>query len=145
MTAVDSTTSLRQRREAIVKQHAEAENRRDVEATIATFHRPRYEVNGEPSDGEEAVRELLQGMMHGLPDLHVETVRLRHMDDGVLLEGIITGTHDGEWAGIPPSGNRVNVPVVGIFEFDGDRLLCEKVYMDMATVLTQIGVLPAIG
>jgi steroid delta-isomerase-like uncharacterized protein len=145
MTAVDSTTSLRQRREAIVKQHAEAENRHDVEATIATFHRPRYEVNGEPSDGEEAVRELLQGMMHGLPDLHVETVRLRHMDDGVLLEGIITGTHDGEWAGIPPSGNRVNVPVVGIFEFDGDRLLCEKVYMDMATVLTQIGVLPAIG
>ena len=145
MTAVDSTTSLRQRREAIVKQHAEAENRHDVEATIATFHRPRYEVNGEPSDGEEAVRELLQGLMHGLPDLHTETVRLRHMDDGVLLEGIITGTHDGEWAGIPPSGNRVNVPVVGIFEFDGDRLLCEKVYMDMATVLTQIGVLPAIG
>ena len=64
MTAVDNITSLRQRREAIVNQHAEAENRHDVEATIATFHQPRYEVNGEPSDGEEAVRELLQGFMH---------------------------------------------------------------------------------
>jgi hypothetical protein len=41
MTAVDNITSLRQRREAIVRQHAEAENRHDVEATIATFHRPR--------------------------------------------------------------------------------------------------------
>jgi steroid delta-isomerase-like uncharacterized protein len=145
MTAVDDITSLRQRREETVIQHIEAENRHDIEATIATFHRPRYEVNGEPSDGEEAVRELLQGLTHGLPDLYTETVRLRHLDDGVLVEGIITGTHDGEWAGIQPSGNRVNVPLVGIFEFDGDRLLCEKVYLDMVTVLTQMGVLPAIS
>jgi steroid delta-isomerase-like uncharacterized protein len=145
MTAVDNITSLRQRREAIVKQHVEAENRHNIEATIATFHHPRYEVNGVPSDGDAAVRELLQGLMHGMSDLHAETVRLRHMDDGVLVEGIITGTHDGEWAGIPPSGNRVNFPVAGIFEFDGDRLLCEKVFFDMAMVLTQMGVLPGIS
>ena len=51
--------------------------------------------------------------------------------------------HGGEWAGIPPTGRRVEIPIVGIFEFDGDRLLCEKVYFDMATVLTQMGVLPS--
>jgi len=72
MTAVDNITGLRQRREAIVRQHAEAENRHDVEATIATFHHPRYEFNGHPSDGGEAVRELLQGFMHGFPDFHIE-------------------------------------------------------------------------
>jgi steroid delta-isomerase-like uncharacterized protein len=143
MTAVDNNTDLRQRREAIVNQHAEAENRHDVEAVIATFHQPRYELNGEPSDGEEAVRELLQGIMHALPDLDLQPSRLRHMDDGVLVEGIITGTHDGEWAGIPPSGGRITVPVVGIFEFDGDRLVCEKVHLDMASLLTQMGALPA--
>ena len=43
------------------------------------------------------------------------------------------------------TGRRIEVPVAAIFEFDEDRLLCEKVYMDMATVLTQIGVLPAIS
>jgi steroid delta-isomerase-like uncharacterized protein len=145
VTVIDSTTSLRQRREAIVKQHAEAENRHDVEATIATFHRPRYEVNGQPSDGEAAVRELLQGLMHGLPDLHAEIGDMRHADDAVFGETLITGTHDGEWAGIPPTGRRVEVLVAAIFEFDEDRLLCEKVYMDFAAVLTQIGVLPAIG
>ena len=48
-------------------EHVAAENRHDVEATIATFHRPRYEVNGEPSEGEAAVRELLQGLMEGFP------------------------------------------------------------------------------
>jgi steroid delta-isomerase-like uncharacterized protein len=145
MTAVDNITSLRQRREAIVKRHADAENRHDVEATIATFHRPRYEVNGQPSDGTEAVRELLQGLMNGFPDLHADIGKMRHADDAVFGEGLITGTHDGEWAGIPPTGRRIEVPVVGIFEFDDDRLLCEKVYIDMATILTQIGVLPAIS
>ena len=145
MTAVENITSVRQRREAIVNQHAEAENRHDVEATIATFHQPRYEVNGEPSDGEDAVRELLQGFMQGLPDLHIEMGKMRHADDAVFGEGLITGTHDGEWAGIPPTGRRVEVPVLAIFEFDEDRLLCEKVYMDFAAMLTQIGMLPAIG
>jgi steroid delta-isomerase-like uncharacterized protein len=143
MTAVDDITSLRERREAIVNQHADAENRHDVEATIATFHHPRYEVNGEPSDGEEAVRELLQGLMDGFPDMHVELGKMRHADDAVFGEGVITGTHDGEWAGIPPTGRHVEFPLIGIFEFDGDRLLCEKAYFDTATVLTQIGVLPA--
>jgi steroid delta-isomerase-like uncharacterized protein len=145
MTAVDNITSLRQRREAIVRQHAEAENRHDVEATIATFHRPRYEFNGETSDGAEAVRELLQGFMNGLPDFHADIGKMRHADDAVFGETIITGTHDGECAGIPPTGRRIEVPVAAIFEFDEDRLLCEKVYLDFATVLTQIGVLPAIG
>jgi predicted ester cyclase len=70
---------------------------------------------------------------------------MRHADDAVFGETIITGTHDGEWAGIPPSGRRIEVPAAGIFEFDEDRLLCEKVYADFATVLTQLGVLPAIG
>ena len=127
MTAVDNITSLRQRREAIVNQHAEAENRHDIEATIATFHHPRYEMNGDPSDGEAAVRELLQGMMNGLPDLHAEIGKMRHADDAVIIEGLITATHDGEWAGIPPTGRRIEVPAAAIFEFDEDRLLCEKV------------------
>ncbi|BBY40355.1 cyclase [Mycobacterium mantenii] len=145
MTGVDDITSLRQRREAIVNQHAEAENRHDIEATIATFAHPRYEVNGAPSEGAEAVRELLQGLMIGLPDLHAELGKMRHADDAVFGEGLITGTHRGEWAGIPPTGRPIEIPIVGIFEFDGDRLLCEKVYFDMATVLTQMGVLPAIS
>jgi predicted ester cyclase len=112
MTAVDDITSLRQRREEIVNQHAEAENRHDVEATIASFHHPRYEFNGAPSDGAEAVRELLQGLMHGLPDLHIDLVKLRHADDAVIIEGLSTGTQDGEWAGIPPTGaaSRFRLP-----------------------------------
>lgn len=131
---------LRRRREAIVNEHAEVENRHDVAATIATFHsHARYEFNGAVFDGEDAVRKLLQGFMDGFPDFHIAPVSVRHLDDGVLVEGAISGTHEGHWAGLAPTGRSIELPVVGIFEFDGDRLLCEKVHMDMATVLSQLG------
>jgi steroid delta-isomerase-like uncharacterized protein len=145
MTTVDNLTGLRQRREAIVNQHADAENRHDIDATLATFYSPRYEVNGEPSDGADAVRDLLRGLMDALPDLHGAMGTMRHADDAVVIEGRITGTHNGEWAGIPPTGRSISIPSVAIFEFDEDRLLCEKVYFDMAGVLAQMGVLPPMG
>lgn len=137
-------SSLRERREAVVAEHVAAENRHDVEATIATFHRPRYEVMpfGEPSDGESAVRDLLQELMAGFPDFHAEVQKLHHADDAVIVEGRATGTHDGPWAGIPATGRRVEFPLACIFDFEDDRLVCEKVYFDVATLLGQLGALP---
>ena len=83
--------------------------------------------------------------MRGFPDFWAEILNLRHLDDGILVEGLITGTHDGEWVGIPPTGRRISILVVSIFEFDEDRLMCEKAFMDVATMLTQVGVMPQVG
>ena len=142
---VTAEQSLRERRGAIVAEHLAAENRHDVEATIATFHRARYEVNGETSEGETAVRDLLHELMTGFPDFHAEVQKLHHADDAVIGEGRLSGTHNGPFAGVPATGRRVDYPIVAIFEFEEDRLLCEKVYFDGATILTQIGVLPEPG
>ena len=135
------THDLRARREAIIHAHTNAENRHDVEATLDTFHRPRYEVIplGEPVDGAANVRELLAGLMAGFPDFHAALNRLHHSDSVVAAEVRMTGTHRGPWAGIPPSGRRIDVPTLCLFEFDGDKLVCEKVYFDMATLMRQIG------
>lgn len=136
------TQTMRERREAIVAEHVEAENRKDVEAAIATFDRARYEVNGEVTDGEAAVRDLLDEFLAGSSDGRGEILRLHHADDAVICEVRVTGTHDGPWAGIPATARQIDYRLACIFEFDHDRLLCEKVYFDSATVLRQIGFLP---
>lgn len=123
-------------------EHIDAENRHDVDAVIATFHHPRYEVNGETSDGETAVRTLLDELLTGFPDLRIEPQTVHHADDAVIGEARLTGTHTGTFAGIPATGRSIDYPVVGIFEFDDVRLVCEKVYFDSATLLRQVGVLP---
>jgi steroid delta-isomerase-like uncharacterized protein len=137
--------ALRERREAIVMEHVDAENRHDVEATIATFHSPNYKVNGELVDGEAAVRELLQDLMDGFPDFHAEMGKLHHADDAVFGEARVIGTHNGEFNGIPATGKPIDIQMAAIFEFDGDRLLRETVYWDVATMLTQVGILPEPG
>lgn len=137
-----SEETVRERREAIVAEHIGAENRQDVEATIGTFHHARYEVNGETSDGEEAVRELLRDLMVGFPDFQFEPGASHHADDAVIGEGRLTGTHQGTFNGVPATGRPIDVPVAGVFEFEDDRLVCEKVYFDSATLLRQIGMLP---
>jgi steroid delta-isomerase-like uncharacterized protein len=134
---------VRERREAIVTEHVAAENRHDVEATIATFHRPRYEVNGELHDGAAAVRALLGELITGFSDLQGEETReRRYSDDAVVIEVRVVGTHDGSFLGVPATGRPVDYPLLAIFEFEEDRLMCEKVYFDSATILRQIGVLP---
>lgn len=142
---ITEAQGIRERREAIVREHVEAENRRDIDATIATFDHPRYEVNGEESDGERAVHELLQELLSAFPDFHAEESRIHHADDAVIAEARVTGTHDGPFGGIAPTGRKIDYPLVAIFEFEEDRLVCEKVHFDTATILRQIGVLPDRG
>jgi len=132
---------LRSKREAIIRAHEEAENRGDVEATLATFGaRPRYDVvPGGIFDGAEAVGELLRGIFGAMPDFHARTLRLHHADDAVIIESHTTGTHTGnEWFGIPAAGHRMDMRAVSIYEFEGDRLVCEKLFFDGLALQQQL-------
>jgi steroid delta-isomerase-like uncharacterized protein len=136
--------SLKAVREAKVLEHFRAENDHDLDALIATFHEPHYEMMhlGRTHDGEDEVRALISGLYRGLPDIHAEPGTLRHLEDAVFVECITTGTHSGFFAGFEPTGKKIRSRSACIFEFDGDKLLCERVYLDMATILRQLGALP---
>lgn len=56
----------------------------------------------------------------------------------VIVECTFGGTHRGPWAGIPATGKPMEVQSALIFVFEGDRLICEKVYFDHATILNQL-------
>jgi steroid delta-isomerase-like uncharacterized protein len=138
--ATEQQRSLREKREATVLEHVDAENRHDVAASVATFHLPRYQVfpMGIIHDGKQAVEELLSGVFIGFPDFKVHIEKTHHSEDAVILEVRMRGTHLGDWAGIKATGRSMDVPVACIFEFDEDRLTCEKVYFDMATLVNQL-------
>lgn len=133
-------TTQRERREQIVRAHVAAENAGDVEATIATFHRARYDVlpMGAVSEGEEAVRQLVSGLLTAFPDFKFEIAKLHHADDAVILEGRMTGTHQNDFAGIEARGNSMHTPAVCVFDFEEDRLVNESVYFDFATIQRQL-------
>jgi steroid delta-isomerase-like uncharacterized protein len=133
---------LRERREEIVREHMETENRHDYDATIATFDHPRYELigTGDVYDGPEEVASYFEETRTAFPDQENEVIAVHHADDAVLVEAWVRGTHRGPYRGLPPTGRRWEMRFVAVFVFEEDRLVCERVYFDANTVLRQLGI-----
>jgi steroid delta-isomerase-like uncharacterized protein len=138
--AVDEES--RARRVAIVLEHMRLENEHDFPGCIAVFGRPRYEIvaTDEIHDGHGGVESFLLENRRAFPDFRFEPRRTVDAGDGVLVEGVFTGTQDGTWRGLPPTGRTVSFPMAVVFEFEGDTLVCERVYFDLGTPLRQLGV-----
>jgi predicted ester cyclase len=135
-------TELRRKRMALVEEHAIAEDRHDLDATMATFLRPRYEITptGEVFDGDAEVRRMHAYNWRAFPDFRSEHIALHHFDDGVVDESWLSGTHLGPFHGLPPTGRSVRFRVVALFFFEGDGLVCERVYYDTLEVMRGLGV-----
>jgi steroid delta-isomerase-like uncharacterized protein len=133
---------LREKREAIVREHMEAENRLDYDAAIATFEHPRYELiaTGDVYDGPEEVARYFEETRTAFPDQQNEVIALHHADDAVIVEAWVRGTHLGPYRGLPPTGRDWELHFVSLFMFEDDRLMCERVYFDAGTVLQQLGI-----
>jgi carboxymethylenebutenolidase len=69
--------------------------------------------------------------------------------DRVVDELLFCFTHDREIdfmvPGIAPTGKYVEVPLVAIVEFRGDKIYNEHIYWDQASMLAQLGVLDPTG
>jgi len=139
---VAQKAKLRQVREEIVLEHMDSENRHDYEATIATFDHPRYELigTGEVYDGHDEVARYFEETRTAFPDQRNEVIAIHHSDLAVLVEAWVRGTHLGPYRGLPPTGRRFEMQFVAVFVFEGDRLVCERVYFDTNTVLRQLGI-----
>jgi steroid delta-isomerase-like uncharacterized protein len=139
---VAPTAASRKKREAIVREHMDSENRHEFDATLDTFDHPRYELipTGEVHDGPEEVMAYFKETRRAFPDQRNELLALHHADDAVLVEAVIRGTHKGPLRNLPPTGREYELPILAIFMFDGDKLLCERVYFDQLTLLRQLGI-----
>jgi steroid delta-isomerase-like uncharacterized protein len=139
----DLGPALRERREAIVREHMESENRHEFDVTLGTFDHPRYEIiaTGEVYDGEDAVRAYFKASRDAFPDQRNELIALHHADDAVIAEFALKGTHRGELRGIPATGKDFTCRCAAFFVFEADRLVCERVYFDSLTIMSQLGVL----
>ena len=124
-----------------MRDHMESENRKDFEQTLTTFGHPRYELiaTGEVFEGEAQVRGYYEASRAAFPDQRNEVHELYHLDDGVLVEFDLLGTHLGPLRGIAPTGRDFRCRMAALFLFDADLIVCERVYFDSASILRQLG------
>jgi steroid delta-isomerase-like uncharacterized protein len=136
MTAADFQTHLDQR----------SVNTHDAASVASWFSEDgvqRQAATGVTARGRDAIREAMQAVFIAFPDVHLQVRDLFAVGDRMCIQCVLTGTHDGEFLGIPPTGRRVESELCLVFRFGADDLVDEEVvYSDAATLLRQLGVLP---
>ena len=136
------TDDLRQRRLAVLNEHFQSEVDKEFDRTLATFDgHPRYEImaTGQVFDGDDEVLAYHRRQRTAFPDQRHDNVRFHFADDAVIAEFDLLGTNLGEFYGMPPTGKTFRVPVIAVFFFVGDRITNERIYLDTASLLNQIG------
>jgi steroid delta-isomerase-like uncharacterized protein len=122
----------------------ESENVHDFDTTMGTFGHPRYEIipTGDVFDGFDAVTRYFEETRAAFPDQRNELIQMHTADDSVIVEFDLLGTHRGNFRGLPATGREFRCRTLAIFEFapGTDRIICERVYFDSATILRQLGV-----
>lgn len=133
--------TLRARREALVREHMQSENVHDFATTMRTFGHPRYELiaSAETYDGEAEVSAYYAETRAAFPDQRNELIALHHAEDAVIAEFWLLGTHLGPLRALPPTGRSFRCQMTALFLFEGEDLVCERVYFDQLTILRQLG------
>jgi steroid delta-isomerase-like uncharacterized protein len=123
----------------------EAWNKRDFNRMRSMFHRDYIYTgpDGTEKPGVESSMAVAELFANGFPDARVVVDRVFTSDGAAIAECTGTGTHGGDFLGIAPTNRPVTLKMCNIIEMRDGLIYREREYFDMATVLTQIGAMPA--
>ena len=119
--------------------HSIAEDRRDIAGLLATLAEGcTYEVlpTGQRWEGHDGARAFYESFLGAFPDVHFELRDIVIGPQGVMEVAEMTGTHRGEWAGVPPTNRPVRLLVIIHFPWDptAEKFGGERVYFDRASL-----------
>ena len=97
---------------------------------------------GLPTD-REGVKQLSIMLRSAFPDLKATIDDMLAEGDKVAARMTWRGTHKGEFMGIPPTSKSVSVGVIDVGRFAGDRFVEHWGLMDSASMMQQLGAVPA--
>ncbi len=126
-----------------------AYNPRDIEKFLS-FHTDDVVVESVVLDapvahGKDELRALENSYFKAFPDLKIEVTSCFAVGNRQCEEFIFTGTHTGDFMGIPATGKGLSVRGVSIREFRDGKTSKVSHYYDLATFMHQLGVLPQIA
>jgi carboxymethylenebutenolidase len=149
--ATTNLTPAQEYLQALWEEHLQYEfGTHSTEDALATMLEDAY-VNHIPvmtgGVGKPAVREFYSKYLipQMPPDMELTPISRTIGTDQLVDEMVAKLTHTVwmEWIlpGVPPTGKRVEVPVVAIVQFRDGKLAHEHIYWDQASVLVQVGLL----
>ena len=93
--------------------------------------------------GAELLKQVWAMLFRVYPDIHLTVDDVIAEGDKVVARNTITGTHQGEFMGVAPTGKSVTYNEIFIFRFADGRVVETWGVVDVYAQMKQIGVIPA--
>jgi len=97
----------------------------------------------EPLRGRQAFLEFIHNLRAAFPDFRVTPDEVFAEDNKVVIKWSWTGTHQGEWRGIAPTGKRVSQQGISITHLENGKFAEEFCVADALALLRQLDAIPA--
>jgi len=145
MSSTEDANAL-ERNKAVIRRFVDEVQNEKNEAAYDELNDPEF-VNlssppGVPSD-REGGKLYLWGFLNAFPDSHVTIDDMIAEGDRVVTKKTFTGTHTGDFAGIPATGKTVTLQYVDIMRVREGRIVEHWLSMDQLSFMQQLGVIPA--
>ena len=130
---------------AIVRQFVEEVlNKGNIDATGKFFHTDMVEQVPLPGQGLglAGLKDTLRGWRTAFPDVHFNILEQISEGDKVVSRFEWTGTHRGEFAGVPATGKPIKVWGIVIDRLVDGKIKDTRIIMDALGMLGQMGVFP---
>jgi len=108
--------------------------------TDATFYVP---GQPEPMRGPNGYLAIIGMMRSGFSDIQWSLEDKVVEENKVAARFIMTGTHNGTFFGVPPTGKTIKVQAINFYRFSNGQIVEEYGQPDMLSLLQQIGAVPA--
>ena len=93
--------------------------------------------------GVQAIKRVWEVLLRAFPDIHVTTEDMIAEGDKVVCRNSVTGTHQGEYMGLPPTGKSVTYNEIFIGRFVNGRVAETWGVVDVLSQMKQLGVIQA--
>lgn len=98
------------------------------------------------SDGAEDLEEFKQfirGYREAFPDLRYEVEEYIAEGDKTAFWGRVTGTHEGPFMGVKPTGNEFDIMGIGVVRVEDGKVAERWANFDLFGMFQQLGISPA--
>ena len=119
-------------------------NEGNVEAAVEAFAEDAVDHDPAPGQGKgrEGFKEFWTTITTAFPDAHIEPRHEVVDDDHVVVAYTLTGTHEGEFEGIEPTGKKIEINGIQIGRFEDGKLVERWGSSDELGIMKQLGAEP---
>jgi steroid delta-isomerase-like uncharacterized protein len=138
--------SIEQNKAVVRRFYDEMLSRHDLSVAVELFTEDFIDHDPEDPDGRlsgvEGAKEEVAAYINAFPDMQVSVDDLFAEGDRVVVRGTLRATHNGEFAGIPPTGKSVNIVAIQTFRLVDGKIAEAWLSIDRLGMLQQLGVMP---